>query len=60
MRNKFGKLGSMWEEMRNIINHIFFSSVDILCELLAGIRRYDLLPCLKNLHTYDIEKIFDN
>lgn len=44
MRNKFGRLGSMWEEMRSIINHIFFSSMNVLWELLAGIRGYDPPP----------------
>ena len=32
MRKKFGRLGSMWEEMRIIINHIFFTSMDMLWE----------------------------
>lgn len=44
MRKKFGRLGSMWEEMRSIINHIFFSSMNVLWELLAGMREYDPPP----------------
>lgn len=44
MRVNFGRLGSMWEEMRSVINHIIFSSMNVLWEILAGLREYDPPP----------------
>ena len=35
MRAKFGRLGSMWENLRAVIRLIYFRSMDALWELLA-------------------------
>lgn len=44
MRTKFGRLGSMWNSLKGAIDLVFFSSMDILWELKAGLREYDPPP----------------
>ncbi len=44
MRLNFGRLGSMWERFRVVIEFIYFSSMDALWELLAGKRDYHPPP----------------
>lgn len=44
MRANYGRLGSMWERLRSYIDLIYFRSMDILWELVAGLREYDPPP----------------
>jgi hypothetical protein len=44
MRSQFGRLGSLWEEIRTMIHRFYFSSMEALWELLAKDLDYEPPP----------------
>ena len=44
MRSRFGRLGSLWEEIRTMIHRFYFSSMEALWELLAKDLDYEPPP----------------
>ena len=44
MRAQFGRLGSLWEEMRAMVHRFYFSSMEALWELLAKDLDYEPPP----------------
>ena len=44
MRCQFGRLGSLWEEMRAMVHRLYFVSMEALWEFLAGDFDYEPPP----------------
>ncbi|WP_250310659.1 transposase [Rickettsia endosymbiont of Oedothorax gibbosus] len=44
MREQFGRLGSLWERIRSLVDLFFFESMEMLWEILAGKRDYRVPP----------------
>jgi len=44
MRSRFGRLGSLWEELRTMVHRFYFSSMEALWELLAKDLDYEPPP----------------
>jgi hypothetical protein len=44
MRSRFGRLGSLWEEIRTMVHRFYFSSMEALWELLAKDLDYEPPP----------------
>jgi hypothetical protein len=44
MRGRFSRLGALWERIRNAVEFFFFSSMEILWEVLALKRKYEPPP----------------
>ena len=44
MRCQFGRLGSLWEEMRAMVHRLYFVSMEALWEFLAGDFYYEPPP----------------
>jgi hypothetical protein len=44
MRTRFGRLGSLWEEIRTMVHRFYFSSMEALWELLAKDLDYEPPP----------------